>query len=253
MRPSDHLESLLFFCALVLKLLLFSLRGVVNSEPACEPQRSVSGRPVFQLSLCLCVFYRVVSSLRSVGSLSHSHHSDRGAVLYGDRPCTPSHKHCAAAEPKGYAEHKGSAAAAAEGADIARGRRGGGGDQRAGRAFPDLRRRDLPLPPLPSGMAVEDRNVTGYLDMRTRMGWQRRWWCDTHPHTLIHTHTLTLTHHPVAATTPWCSVSSPPALAYTPASGGSRCAHPHPMNHTHTSALRAERAAFAAHTARRIR
>jgi hypothetical protein len=186
-----------------------------------------------------------------VGSLSRSHHSDRAgcfvwrsAVQY----CLINTVVCRR-RAQGIRIHKGSAAAAAEGADIARGRRGGGGDQRAGRALPDLRRRDLPLPPLPSGMAVEDRNVTGYLDMRTRMGWQRRWWCDTHSHTL----TLTLTHHPVAATTPWCSVSSPPALAYTPASGGSRCAHPHPMNHTHTSALRAERAAFAAHTARRIR
>lgn len=38
-------------------------------------------------------------------------------------------------------------------------------------------------------MSVDDRNyVTGDLDMRTRMGWQRRWWCDsdrdpTMPHT----------------------------------------------------------------------
>jgi hypothetical protein len=35
-HPSDHLKSLRFSCALFLKVLLFSLHGVSNSEPACD-------------------------------------------------------------------------------------------------------------------------------------------------------------------------------------------------------------------------
>eukprot|EP01043_Picozoa_sp_COSAG02_P026676 COSAG02_NODE_1543_length_12003_cov_16.681536_12_plen_79_part_00 len=33
---SDHLESLLFLAALELKMVLFSLRGALSSDPACE-------------------------------------------------------------------------------------------------------------------------------------------------------------------------------------------------------------------------
>jgi hypothetical protein len=35
-HPSDHLEVAAFVCALIVKLVLFALRGVLNSEPPCE-------------------------------------------------------------------------------------------------------------------------------------------------------------------------------------------------------------------------
>jgi hypothetical protein len=52
-HPSDRLELAGFCCALLLKLLLFSLRGVLNSEPACGCE---SGRRVSLAPILLTVF-----------------------------------------------------------------------------------------------------------------------------------------------------------------------------------------------------
>jgi hypothetical protein len=55
-KPADHLESQLFSCKFLLKSVLFSLRGALNSDP-CQPVREVLTNAVKLVFICMYVYY----------------------------------------------------------------------------------------------------------------------------------------------------------------------------------------------------